>query len=182
MTVVYVVLGALVLLIVWGVLTYNGLVAVRNRVDESWSGIDVQLKRRHELVPNLVTTVKAYADHERDTFAAVTNARAAAMAATDGPKRQETESRLTAAIGGIQAVAEQYPQLRATENFQLLQSRLAEIEDQIQAARRIFNSNVQRYNTRREVFPNSLIAGAFPRRELFQLDAPAERAVPVVAF
>ena len=183
MTVLLVVAGLLALLVLWVVVTYNSFIRSRNKVDEAWSGIDVQLKRRHDLVPNLVESVKGYAAHESATLAAVTQARAAAMGAGAGTARSAAEERLTSALDGIRVVAEQYPELRASENFQKLMAELSELEDQIQAARRIFNANVNAYNTRIQLFPNSLVAGAkFTPRELFQLGTPAERAVPAVAF
>ena len=183
MTVLLVIGGLLALLALWVVLTNNSFIRARNKVDEAWSGIDVQLKRRHDLVPNLVETVKGYATHESATLAAVVQARVAAMQADSGPERRQAEERLTSALDGIRVVAEQYPELRASQSFQALMAQLSELEDQIQAARRIFNSNVNAYNTRIQVFPNSLVAGAkFLPRELFQLDSPAERGVPAVAF
>jgi LemA protein len=183
MTVLLVLGGLLALLALWVVVTNNSFIRSRNKVDEAWSGIDVQLKRRHDLVPNLVESVKAYATHESTTLAAVTHARAAAMQAGTGAERSQAEERLTSALDGIRVVAEQYPELRASENFQALMGQLSELEDQIQAARRIFNANVNDYNTRIQLFPHSLVAGGkFTPRELFQLDSPAERAVPVVAF
>jgi LemA protein len=183
MTVLLVVAGLLALLAVWVVVTNNSFIRSRNKVDEAWSGIDVQLKRRHDLVPNLVETVKGYTSHESATLAAVTQARSAAMGAGAGTERSAAEERLTSALDGIRVVAEQYPELRASQNFQTLMAQLSELEDQIQAARRIFNANVNAYNTRIQLFPNSLVAGAkFTPRELFQLDSPAERAVPAVAF
>jgi len=183
MTVLLVVAGLLALLVVWVVVTNNSFIRARNKVDEAWSGIDVQLKRRHDLVPNLVETVKGYAEHESATLAAVTQARSAAMGAGAGSERSAAEERLTSALDGIRVVAEQYPELRASQTFQTLMAQLSELEDQIQAARRIFNANVNAYNTRIQLFPNSLVAGGkFTPRELFQLDSPAERAVPAVAF
>src|SRR5206468_2382302 len=127
---------------------YNGMVRARNKVDEAWSGIDVQLKRRHDLIPNLVETVKGYAAHERETFQAVTDARARAMGASGPAQAGAAEGMLSQALGRLFAVAEAYPQLRATENFQQLQSELTNTEDQISAARRIYNGNVQSYNTK----------------------------------
>jgi LemA protein len=180
----YVFAAIVAVVVLWAILTYNGLVGLRNRVRESWSGIDVQLKRRHDLVPNLVETVKGYAAHEREVLGEVTTARAAAMSATGPGDQSRAESGLSAALQGIRAVAEAYPQLRAAENFQRLQGQLAEVEDEIQAARRIYNSNVQRFNTRIETFPSSIVAGAghFEKREFFEIEVPAERAVPVVSF
>jgi LemA protein len=185
-TIVYVVIAVLVLLVLWYIVTNNSLIRARNKVDEAWSGIDVQLKRRHDLVPNLVETVKGYAAHERETLTRVTDARAGAIAADNAtpPERSQAESNLSMALGGIRAVAEQYPQLRAAENFQRLQGQLAEIEDEIQASRRIYNSNVQIYNTRAQVFPNSLVAarGNFETREFFEIEVPTDRDVPQVSF
>jgi LemA protein len=184
MTGLYIVLGAAALLVLWVVLAYNALVKARNKVDEAWSGIDVQLKRRHDLVPNLVETVKGYAAHERETLQSVTDARAAAVEASEPGAVERAEAKLTTALGAINALAEAYPQLRAAENFQRLQAELAGVEDEIQAARRIYNSNVQHYNTRTQQFPTLLIAGtlSFRPREFFEIEAPAERAVPRVAF
>jgi LemA protein len=180
----YVVLGAVALLALWVVLAYNALVKARNKVDEAWSGIDVQLKRRHDLVPNLVETVKGYAAHERETLQNVTEARAAAVEASEPGAVERAEAKLTTALGAINALAEAYPQLRAAENFQRLQAELAGVEDEIQAARRIYNSNVQHYNTRTQQFPTLLIAGplSFRPREFFEIEVAAERAVPQVAF
>jgi len=185
-TIVYVVIGAVVVLVLGYILVNNSLIRARNKCDEAWSGIDVQLKRRHDLVPNLVETVKGYAAHEQQTLTRVTDARAGAMAADDAapPQRAQAESALSSALGGIRAVAEQYPQLRAADNFMRLQAQLAEIEDEIQASRRIYNSNVQIYNTRMQVFPNSIVAarGEFHPREFFEIEVASEREVPEVSF
>jgi LemA protein len=185
-TIVYVVLGVLVVLVLWYILINNALIKARNKVDEAWSGIDVQLKRRHDLVPNLVETVKGYAAHEQQTLSRVTEARAGAMAADNAPpaQRGQAESSLTAALGGIRAVAEQYPNLRAADNFTRLQAQLAEIEDEIQASRRIYNSNTQIYNTRIQIFPNSIVAarGDFTPREFFEIEVASDREVPAVSF
>jgi LemA protein len=183
MTVLYVVVGLALLVGLWVVATNNSFIKSRNKVDEAWSGIDVQLKRRHDLVPNLVETVKGYAAHESATLAAVVQARSAAIAAGDGSERVAAESRLGSALADVRVVAEQYPELRAAESYQRLMAELAELEDQIQASRRIYNANVNAYNTRIQLFPNSLVAGGkFTPRELFQLESPAEREVPAVAF
>jgi LemA protein len=162
----------------------NSMIGSRNRVDEAWSGIDVQLKRRHDLIPNLVETVKGYASHEQKTFEATSQARAEAMRATGVQETGQAEQKLTAALTDLRAVAENYPQLRATENFQRLQSSLSEVEDEIQASRRIYNSNVQSYNTKIQVFPNSVIAGMsdFEAREFFEIETAAEREAPEVSF
>ena len=182
-TLISVGLVAVVVTAIWAVAANNSFVRARNKVDEAWSGIDVQLKRRHDLVPNLVETVKGYAQHERETLTAVTEARADAVAASDPAHVETAEAKLTSALGGIHAVAEQYPELRASDEFRALEAQLAQIENEIQAARRIYNANVQAYNTRIQIFPNSLIAGrGFQPRAFFQLDSPADRAVPAVAF
>src|SRR5918992_1256426 len=161
----------------------NGLIASRNRVDEAWSGIDVQLKRRHDLVPNLVETVKGYATHEREVFERATKARADAMAARGVGQTAQAEQQLTGALTDLRAVAENYPQLRATENFQQLTRSLSELEDEIQASRRIYNSNVQSYNTRIQQFPASVVAnqGDFGPREFFEISVPGEREAPSVS-
>src|SRR5438128_7870997 len=175
-----------VLLILVFVGVNNSLIGARNKCDEAWSGIDVQLKRRHDLVPNLVETVKGYAAHEQQTITRVTDARAGAVAAAGAPpsQRGQAESALSQALGGIRAVAENYPQLRAADNFMRLQAQLAEIEDEIQASRRIYNSNVQIYNTRQQVFPNSIVAarGDFRPREFFEIEVASDREVPEVSF
>jgi LemA protein len=181
---VIIVVGLLLLIGLIYVLTRNSLVSLRNQVDEAWSGIDVQLKRRHDLVPNLVETVKGYASHERETFEKVTQARAAAMQAQGPEEASRAESQLSAALGGLRVVAEQYPQLRATENFQQLQRQLSELEDEIQASRRIYNSNVQDYNTRIQQWPMSFIAkqGGFTDKPFFEITDAGEREAPQVSF
>ena len=184
MIAVLIVVGVLVALAVIYVLIRNSLIGSRNRVDESWSGIDVQLKRRHDLVPNLVETVKGYATHERETFEKVTQARAAAMQASGPAASSQAEGLLNAALTDLRAVAEQYPELRATENFQQLSRNLSELEDEIQASRRIYNSNVQSYNTSIQIFPNSIVAssGGFTAREFFEITNAAEREPVQVSF
>jgi LemA protein len=181
---VIIVLGLLILAGLIYVFVRNNMVSLRNRCDEAWSGIDVQLKRRHDLVPNLVEAVKGYASHERETFEKVTQARAAAMQASGPEEASQAESQLTAALGGLRVVAEQYPQLRATENFQQLQRQLSQLEDEIQASRRIYNSNVQLYNTRIQQWPWSIIAnqGGFTAKPFFEISDAAEREVPEVSF
>ena len=184
MTVVLIVVGAVVVLALIYILIRNSMIGARNRVDESWSGIDVQLKRRHDLVPNLVETVKGYATHERATFEKVTQARAAAMQASGPAEASQAEGLLNAALTDLRAVAEQYPDLRATENFQQLSRNLSELEDEIQASRRIYNSNVQAYNTKIQIFPNSVVAstGGFTEREFFEITNAAEREPVQVSF
>lgn len=177
-----------VVLILLGVFYYiakrNSIIAARNRVDESWSGIDVQLKRRHDLVPNLVETVKGYASHESEVFEKATKARAEAMSAQGVKDTSQAESKLSGALTELRAVAENYPTLRATENFQQLSRNLSELEDEIQASRRIYNSNVQAYNTDIQQFPGSIIAnsGSFTARQYFELEDKAEREPVAVSF
>jgi LemA protein len=184
MTAVLIVVGVLLLLALAYILIRNSIIGSRNRVDEAWSGIDVQLKRRHDLVPNLVETVKGYATHERETFQRVTEARASAMAAEGPQQAGAAESVLDRALADLRAVAEQYPDLRATENFQQLSRNLSELEDEIQASRRIYNSNVQAYNTKIQIFPNSIVAntGGFEDREFFEIEDPAQREPVAVSF
>jgi LemA protein len=184
MVVVLIVIGVLLLIGLIFILIRNSMIGSRNRVDEAWSGIDVQLKRRHDLVPNLVETVKGYAQHERETFEKVTQARAAAMQASGPAQAGPAEAALTQALGGLRVVAEQYPELRATENFQELSRNLSELEDEIQASRRIYNSNVQAYNTKIQIFPNSIVAGmgGFTAREFFEITDEAEREPVEVSF
>ena len=176
--------GAIVLALLYAVVAYNGMIRSRNMVDEAWSGIDVQLKRRHDLIPNLVESVKGYAAHERDVLQAVTDARVNAMSATGPAAAGAAEGVLGQALGRLLAVAEAYPQLRATENFQKLQDELSNTEDQIAAARRIYNGNVQSYNTRIQVFPNSVIAGigGFAPREFFEITDATDREPVTVDF
>ena len=184
MVIVLIIIGVLLLAGLFYVLARNGIIGLRNRTEEAWSGIDVQLKRRHDLVPNLVESVKGYATHERETFEKVTQARAAAMQASGPEEAGKAESQLSSALGGLRVVAEQYPQLRATENFQQLQRNLSELEDEIQASRRIYNSNVQQYNTRIQQFPWSIIAsrGGFTAKPFFEITDAAEREAPQVSF
>lgn len=181
------VIGAVVSLVAaWAIATFNTLVRARNRVDESWSGVDVQLKRRHDLVPNLVAAVEGYARHESGTLEAATQARAQARAAgAGGPaSRGAVESALSGVLSQVRAVAERYPELAASNNFRQLQLQLAEVEDEIQGARNIFNSNVEFLNTKIQSFPNSLVAGlaSFRERDFFEVDLPAERRPREVSF
>src|SRR4029079_521270 len=162
----------------------NSMIGARNRCDEAWSGIDVQLKRRHDLIPNLVETVKGYATHERETFEKVTQARADAMKAQGPAQSCAAEARLSAVVCQLRSVAENYPEPRATENFQQLSRNLSEVEDEIQASRRIYNSNVQAYNTKIQVFPNSFIANSrrFQPNEFFETEDAADREPVKVSF
>ncbi|MBW8059108.1 MAG: LemA family protein [Solirubrobacterales bacterium] len=178
----------IVVVVVIGALYYigkrNSLIAARNRVAEAWSGIDVQLKRRHDLVPNLVETVKGYAKHESQVFEKTAKARADAMAAHSVGDTAKAEQQLTGALTDLRAVAENYPELRATENFQQLSRNLSELEDEIQASRRIYNSNVQSYNTDIQQFPASIIAkqSGFTDREFFEIEDASQREPASVSF
>ena len=181
---VLVVVVVLLAVLVWAVSTYNGFVRLRNLVQEAWRQIDVELHRRHDLIPNLIETVKGYAAHERGVFEAVTAARAAAATPGATPGEQAAqENNLTQALGRLFAVAEAYPQLRASENFLALQGELTNTEDRIAAGRRFYNANVRELNTKVESFPSNVIAGMFHfvRAEYFEVD-PQVRTAPVVDF
>jgi LemA protein len=163
---------------------YNGLIQLRNKTQEAWSDIDVQLKRRYDLVPNLVETVKGYARHEDKVFTEVTEARSRAMQAEDPKTRGEAEAGLSGALKSLFAVAESYPELKASTNFSQLQEQLSEIEDQIQNARRYYNGNVRELNTKIEVFPNNLLAPVmgFKKFEFFKLESEEEKKNVKVNF
>jgi LemA protein len=177
-------IGVLVVVVLGLVVLYNSLVRLRVLVDNAWADIDVQLKRRHDLVPNLVETVKGYAAHERGTLAEVVDARGKAMSAQSPESKGDAERGLTAALGKLFALAEAYPQLRAAENFGQLQGSLAGIEEAVQSARRYYNAVVRDFNTKIAQVPWNLIAAAFGfrPREFFQIADDAERAVPSVKF
>jgi LemA protein len=179
-----VILVLLVLAALFFVSMYNRLVRLRNRSENAWAQIDVQLRRRHDLIPNLVETVKGYAAHERGTFDEVTQARAAAQSAQGVQDKAQAENFLTQALGKLIAVSEAYPQLRATENFQQLQAQLADTEDQIQSARQLYNDTVLSYDNALQTVPTSIIAGmfGFTGREYFELDDAAAREAPKVSF
>ncbi len=185
MTILYIFLAVLVLFILWMIAMYNKFVRLGNRTDEAWADIDVQLKRRYDLIPNLVETVKGYATHEKDAFENVTKARAAAMGAQTVEGHAKAENMLAGALKSLFAVAEAYPDLKANQNFLELQRELSDTENKIQAARRFYNANVRDLNTAVEVFPSNLIAGMFnvSKREFFDLDeAAAEREPVKVSF
>jgi LemA protein len=177
-------LGIIAVLAIAIIAMYNGLVRLRIQCDNAWSDIDVQLKRRYDLIPNLVETVKGYAGHEKGTLEAVVNARNTAMT-TQGPAaKAEAEGMLTAALRQVFALAEAYPQLRAVESFNQLQNTLNQLEDAVQNARRYYNAVVRDFNTKIAEFPSNIIAGMFnfKPREFFEVSAPAEREVPKVSF
>ncbi|MEN8006143.1 MAG: LemA family protein [Candidatus Krumholzibacteriota bacterium] len=181
----YITLGILAVILLWAALNYNLLVRIRQQVRESWSGIDTELKRRYDLVPNLVETVKGYAAHERQVLTAVTDARARAQASTGSPESQaQDEQELVASMRQLLAVAEDYPDLKASEHYLSLQQELSNTEDRIQAARRFYNGNVRDLNTRIEVFPSNLIAALFHfvKEEYFEVESSVIRQVVDVNF
>jgi LemA protein len=186
MVVVIVVVVVVVVLLGGGVFAYNGLVRRRNRTQEAWSEVDVELKRRHDLIPNLVETVKGYAAHEQGTFEAVTAARAGAVSAGatgDPSKIAPAENLLAQSLRSLFAVAENYPQLRAVESFLQLQEQLTATEDKLEYARRYYNTSARVYNSSLQTFPRNILAGSFSFRPVtFFETADAERAVPAVRF
>src|SRR5712691_7282819 len=177
-------LGVLVVIVVFLIGMYNSLVRLKVQCDNAWADIDVQLKRRYDLIPNLVETVKGYAAHERGTLDAVVSARNRAMTAQGPAAKGEAEGMLTGALRQLFALAEAYPQLRAVESFTQLQGTLAQIEDTLQNARRYYNAVVRDLNTKIAQFPSNVLAGMFnfKAREFFEVTAPAEREVPKVSF
>jgi LemA protein len=171
------------LLVIGGIVIYNRLVRLRNRVDNSWAQVDVQLKRRYDLVPNLVETVKGYAGHERETFEAVVSARNAAQAAATVQEQAQAENMLTAALRQLFALAEAYPELRANTNFQQLQAELADTENRIAVSRQIYNDSTLTYNNTVQTVPSNIVAGmtGFATRPYFEVEEDA-RSAPRVEF
>jgi LemA protein len=181
---IWIVLIVIAVIVIFVISMYNGLVQLKVQCDNAWSDIDVQLKRRYDLVPNIVETVKGYAAHEKGTLEGVVAARNRAMS-TEGPAaKAEAEGVLTSALRQVFALAEAYPQLRAVESFTQLQQTLSQIEDSIQNARRYYNAVVRDFNTKIAQFPSNILAGMFnfKAREFFEISAPAEREVPKVSF
>ena len=178
----YVFLGVLALLVVWPILIYNGLVRLRNQVQNAWRQIDVQLKRRHDLIPNLVETVRGAMEFERGTLTQVVEARAKAMTATGPAQAARLEGELTQALGRLFALAEQYPLLTANQNIKLLQEELSSTENKVGFARQLYNDVATEFNIKQETFPSDLIASTFnfTRAELFEIQDAAEREVPKV--
>jgi len=174
-------LAIIVVIAVWIIAMYNGLIRLRNRVDEAWSDISVQLKRRYDLIPNLVNTVKGYAAHEKEVFEKVTEARTRAMGAGTAGDKAQAENMLSGALKSLFAVAEAYPDLKANQNFLELQRELTDTEDKIQASRRSYNGNVRDFNIKIEIFPSNLIAGMlnFTKREFFGIDEGEKEPVKV---
>ena len=186
MTPTYIVLGLVVVVIVWLIMTYNGLIRSKNQVDEATSDIDVQLKRRYDLIPNLVETVKGYMTHERETLVKLTEARTAAMATSNNPSatladKERAENQLSGTLKTLFAVTENYPELKASQNFLQLQDEISDTENKIQAARRFYNSNVRDFNIKIQVFPTNLLANSmhFMKYEFFQAEAGERQNVQV---
>jgi LemA protein len=179
--IMWVVLGIVAVLVIWAIAIYNGLIRLKNRVDEAWSDIDVQLKRRYDLIPNLVSTVKGYATHEKEVFEKVTEARTRAMGAGTTADKAAAENMLSQTLKSLFAVAEAYPDLKANQNFLELQRELTDTEDKIQASRRFYNGNVRDFNTKIQVFPNNIFAGmlGFTAREFFEAGEGEKEAVKV---
>ena len=187
MTILYVVLGIIVVLALLVIAMYNGLIRLKNRVDEAWSDIDVQLKRRYDLIPNLISTVKGYAAHERETLEKVIKARNDAMALQNSSnvnEKLQAENNLSSTLKSIFALSENYPDLKANQNFLELQRELADTENKIQAARRFYNSNVKDFNTKLQVFPTNIIAKqlGFTARNFFEITEAVEKENIQVKF
>jgi LemA protein len=183
--VILIVLGVLVVVVlIWAIAVFNSLVQKRNRVENGWHQIDVQLKRRVDLIPNLVETVKGYAAHERETFERVTQARNMAINAKTVKEQGEAENMLTGALKSLFAVSEAYPELKANQNFMMLQEELAGTEGKIAYARQFHNDCVMKYQTKKELFPSNIVAGMFnfPDKEYFEIEEAAEREAPKVSF
>jgi len=182
-----IILGVIAVIAIAIIAMYNSLIRLKNRVDEAWSDIDVQLKRRYDLIPNLVEPVKGYAAHEKETLERVVSARNAAMAAQAGgdlKKQLEAENALSSTLKSIFALSENYPDLKANQNFLELQRELSDTEDKIQASRRFYNGNVRDFNTKLEVFPTNIMAGmlGFKRREFFEIGDEKQRENVQVKF
>jgi len=179
-----IILAILAVVFVWVIFIYNGLVKFKNRAQEAWADIDVQLKRRYNLIPNLVETVKGYASHEKEIFTKVTEARAKAMGAKDPKEKGQAENMLSDTLKSLFAVSENYPDLKASTNFLELQRELRDTEDKVQASRRFYNGNVRDLNIKLETFPANLIVGilGFKKMDLFELIEPEKRETPKVKF
>lgn len=179
MIILWIIVGILGVALIWGVMMYNGFISLRTRADEAWADIDVQLKRRYDLIPNLVEAVKGYAGHESSVFEEVTKARTAAMAAEqsgDPAKMAQSENMLSGALKSLFAVSEAYPDLKANQNFLNLQTELSDTENKIQAARRFYNANVRDLNIKTESFPSNVVASMFKfeKREFFEIEEGSE--------
>ncbi len=183
---VWVIIGIVVIIVIAFIATYNGLVRLRNQVKNAWAQIDVQLKRRYDLIPNLVETVKGYAKHERETLDSVTNARNLAQQAASASvgERSKAEGELSSALSRLLAVVENYPDLKANQNFLALQEELTSTENKISFSRQFYNDSVMKYNNQTQMFPSNIIAGmtGFKASEFFEVEAAAEREAPKVSF
>jgi len=177
----YIILGIIVAFILYFIMKYNGFITLRTRAQEAWADIDVQLKRRYDLIPNLVNTVKGYATHESTAFEKVTQARAAAMGAGTPSQKGDAENMLSGTLKSLFAISEAYPELKANTNFIQLQNELSDTENKIQAARRFYNGNVRDFNTGVQVFPGNVIAGMFhfTKMDFFQLEEGSVQKEPV---
>lgn len=184
-TTAWIVIGIIAAIALALIFVYNSLIKLRNRVQEAWSDIDVQLKRRYDLIPNLINTVKGYATHERETFEKVTQARNQAMqtqqSGSSAESQAQAENALSSTLKSLFAVAESYPDLKASQNFQELQRELSDTENKIQAARRFYNNNVLRFNTKIQTFPINLIAGSFnfKKKDFFEIEEEQKENVEV---
>ncbi len=183
-TTLWIVIGVIAIAIFWLIAVYNGLIKLKNRTEEAWSDIDVQLKRRYNLIPNLVETVKGYAQHERELFEKVTEARSRAINAQAPAEKAQAENNLAGTLKSLFAVAENYPDLKANQNFLELQRELSDTENKIQAARRFYNGNVRDFNIKIQKFPNNLMAGflGFAEKDFFELEEEAAKNPVKVEF
>ncbi|MHC4842931.1 MAG: LemA family protein [Planctomycetota bacterium] len=184
MYIAIIVIAAIALLVFFIIGIYNALIRLRNQVDNAWSQIDVQLKRRHDLIPNLVETAKGYMQHERETFETITNARSKAMGAKSVTDASQAEGALGEALSKFMLVVENYPDLKANQNFLALQEELTSTENKISFARQSYNDQVLFFNNKIQMFPSNIVAGMFnfAKRDFFEIEVPAEREVPKVSF
>ena len=182
--VLIIVLGIVVIIVLYGVAVYNKLVRFRTLVEEAWSGINVQLKKRHDLIPNLMETVRGYATHERETFESVTRARTSAIQAQDVKAQEVAENQLSGALMRLMAISERYPELKANQNFMQLQEQLGIIETDIEKSRRYYNGAVRQKNILIDTFPSNLVANMFnfSKSAFFELESETEKAVPQIKF
>jgi len=179
-----IIIGAIVVIAIVIISIYNGLITLKNKVDEGWADIDTQLKRRYDLIPNMIETVKGYAKHEKTTFEAVAKARTMAITAATPEEKAQAENQLAGTLKSLFALAENYPDLKANQNFLDLQATLKEVEEHIQLARRYYNATVRDFNTKIEIFPNNLLAGmmGFSKRQFFEIERAEEREAIKVSF
>ncbi len=184
MVAVWIILGVIVIIVIWFIASYNGFISLKKRIENAWAQIDVQLKRRYDLIPNLINTVKGYKDFEQETLTKVIQARAAAVSATTIPDKIQAEGVLTQALRGLLAVAEAYPDLKATQEFMQLMEELRNTENLISFSRQFYNDSVMTFNTRIAMFPGNIVAGmfAFKAATFFEVADTAERQAPKVDF